>query len=232
MRIAIHQPDYIPYLGYFYKISKADLFVYLDDAQFSNDNMHHRNVIKTSQGVKRLTIPLDYHFKDAINRVRTKDELGWKEKHLALITANYSKAKYYKEVFPLLQELLLTKYENLADMNMTINRFILSGFGFRTAIVKASELNITSRKEERVLDICSLLKANEYYSGLGAKAYQKTEDFKNRGIELIYSDYKAFPYPQNGDAFDNNLSILDYLFHCGFDWNRVLEGVKKKGEEI
>lgn len=227
MRIAIHQPDYIPYLGYFYKISRADLFVYLDDAQFSNDNLHHRNVIKTPQGIKRLVIPLEYHFKDAINVVRTKDELGWKEKHLALLTANYSKAKYYKEIFPLIRELLLTRYDNLADMNMTINRFVLSGFGFRTAIVKASELNIKSQKEQRILDICSLLKANEYYSGLGAKGYQNEEDFKHRGIELTYTDYKSFEYPQQWAGFEDSLSVLDFLFNCGFDWNRVLENVRK-----
>lgn len=230
MRVAIHQPDYIPYLGYFYKISKADLFVYLDDAQFSNDNMHHRNVIKTPQGRKRLTIPLDYHFKDAINTVRTKDELGWKEKHLALLTANYGKSRYFKEIYPLIRELLLTEYENLADMNMTINHFILSGFGLRTALVKASELKVDSKKEERVLDICSLLKANEYYSGLGAKSYQNEGDFTERGIVLTYTDYKPFAYPQQWDGFEENISILDFIFNCGFDWNRVLEGVRK-GEQ-
>ncbi|SHJ49035.1 WbqC-like protein family protein [Anaerocolumna jejuensis DSM 15929] len=227
MRIAIHQPDYFPYLGYFYKISKADLFVYLDDAQFSNDNMHHRNNIKTSQGTKRITIPLDYHFKDAINEVRTKDELGWKKKHLDLLTANYSNARYYKEIFPVVKELLLTKYENLADMNMTINRFILAGFGLRTAIVKASELNVDSKKEQRILDICTILRANEYYSGLGARAYQAKEDFLDRGIALTYTDYKPFKYPQQGEGFEGNLSVLDFLFNCGFDWNRVLEGVRK-----
>lgn len=227
MRIAIHQPDYFPYLGYFYKISKADLFVYLDDAQFSNDNMHHRNNIKTPQGTKRITIPLDYHFKDAINEVRTKDELGWKKKHLELLTANYSNSRYYKEIFPVVKELLLTKYEDLADMNMTINRFILAGFGLRTAIVKASELKVDSKKEQRILDICTILRANEYYSGLGARAYQVKEDFLDRGIALTYTDYKPFKYPQLWEGFEDNLSVLDFLFNCGFDWNRVLEGVRK-----
>lgn len=227
MRIAIHQPDYIPYLGHFYKISKADLFVYLDDVQFSNNNMHHRNDIKTPQGRKRLTIPLDYHFKDNINKVRTKDEMGWKEKHLALITANYKHCKYYNDIFPMIKELLLAKYESLADMNITINRFILAGFGLRTAIVKSSELNIHTVKEERILDICSLLHANEYYSGLGAMNYQKSENFEKKGITLTYTDYKPFYYPQQWGAFEENLSVLDFLFSCGFDWNRVLEERKK-----
>lgn len=227
MRIAIHQPDYIPYIGYFYKISKADLFVYLNDVQFSNDNMHHRNNIKTPQGRKRLTIPLKYHFKDTINQVRTKDELDWKEKHLELLTVNYQKSPHFNEIFPRIRELLLTDYDNLADMNMAINQFIISGFGLSAAIIKASELNISSRKEERILDICSALEASEYYSGLGAVSYQNRENFSNRGIVLTYTDYRPFPYPQQWDAFEPNLSVLDYLFNCGFDWKRVIEGITK-----
>ncbi len=231
MRIAIHQPDYIPYIGYFYKIFKADLFVYLDDAQFSNDNLHHRNYIKTPQGMKRLTIPLNYHFKDSINQVRTKDDINWREKHLNLLTVNYQKSPYFNDIFPRIRELLLTEYDNLADMNMTINRFILSGFGIRTPIVKASDLNISSRKEERILDICSVLKADEYYSGLGAAAYQSKENFEKRGIKLTYTDYKPFLYSQLWEPFEYNLSVLDYLLNCGFDWNKVLGNIER-GEGI
>jgi hypothetical protein len=228
MRIAIHQPDYIPYIGYFYKISQVDLFVHLNDAQFSNDNMHHRNSIKTPQGRKRLTIPLKYHFKDNINQVRTKDELEWKEKHLGLLAANYQKCRYFNDIFPKLRELLLTVYDNLADMNMAINQFIISGFGFSAPVIKASDLNIFTKKEERVLDICSVLEADEYYSGLGAAGYQKEENFRNRGITLTYTDYKPFIYPQQWGSFEPNLSVLDYLFNCGFDWKRVLEGIRKE----
>ncbi len=231
MRIAIHQPDYIPYLGYFYKISKADLFVYLDDVQFSNDNMHHRNYIKTPQGKKRLTIPLKYHFKDSINEVRTRDELNWREQHLNLLAVNYQKSLHFQEIFPLVRELLLTQYHDLADMNMTVNRFILSGFGIRTPIVKASELKLSTKKEERILDICSQLGADEYYSGLGAADYQSRESFEKRGILLTYTDYSPFPYPQLWGGFEYNLSVLDYLFNCGFDWNRVLINVEE-GEDL
>ena len=85
MVISIHQPDYIPYLGYFYKMSQSDKFVFLDDAQYSNDNMHNWNKIKTPQGELRLKIPVENHLGDAINKVRTKDELGWREKHLKTI---------------------------------------------------------------------------------------------------------------------------------------------------
>ena len=96
MKISIHQPDYISYLGYFYKISKSDIFVFLDDAQFSNDNMHHWNRIKTPQGECRLKIPVEQHLGDPINRVRTKDELKWKQKHLKTLEMNYTKSNTVK----------------------------------------------------------------------------------------------------------------------------------------
>ena len=94
MVVAIHQPDYISWLGYFYKMSRSDVFVFLDDCQFSNDNMHHWNRLKTPQGSCRVKIPVEQHLGDPINRVRTRDELGWKEKHLRTVEMNYSRARH------------------------------------------------------------------------------------------------------------------------------------------
>ena len=110
MIVSIHQPDYISYLGYFYKVSQSDAFVFLDDAQFSNDNMHHWNRIKTPQGECRLKIPVEQHLGDLINQVRTKDELKWKEKHLKTIEMNYKKAPFFEELFPQFKELLTKDY--------------------------------------------------------------------------------------------------------------------------
>lgn len=226
MIVSIHQPDYIPYLGYFYKIYKSDIFAFYDDAQFSNDNLHHQNKIKTPLGELKLKIPVDYHFRDPIKAVRTKDELGWKEKHLKILEMNYARSKYFKELFPLFKDLLLCEYESLSDMNITINRFICYSFGFTTNFIKVSDLEVKSRSEEKVIDICNLLNANIYFSGNGARAYQHEENFNNRGVKLVYSDYKSIPYPQQWKAFIPNLSVLDYIFNCGFNWNKVVRTIE------
>jgi hypothetical protein len=215
MIISIHQPDYIPYLGYFYKIFKSEFFVILDDVQFSNDNMHHWNRIKTPQGEFRLKIPVAYSFGDKINQVSTKDELNWKEKHLKTIKMNYSRAEYFNEIYPLFQELLLKEYSNLAEMNIAINEFICNGFGFATKFVRSSDLNITTSKEDKVIDICLALGGTTYLSGNGAKAYQINEHFEKKGILLNYTDYFIFEYNQLWNNFLPNLSILDYIFNCG-----------------
>ncbi|OQB14361.1 MAG: WbqC-like protein family protein [Firmicutes bacterium ADurb.Bin193] len=226
MIVSIHQPDYIPYIGYFYKIAKSDTFVFLDDVQFSNDNVHNQNKIKTPQGELRLKIPVLYKFGDKINQVKTKDELKWKEKHLKTIEMNYLRAKYFNDFFSSFKELLMSDYKNLADMNITINKYICDRFSIKPQFVVSSDLNINSMKEERVIDICLALGADEYLSGNGARAYQVDEHFESRGIKLKYTDYKPISYTQVWKEFLPNMSIIDYIFNCGFDWDNIEEGLR------
>lgn len=227
MIVSIHQPDYIPYIGYFYKIYKSDIFVFLDDAQFSNDNMHHWNRIKTPQGECRLKIPVDYEFGDSITEVRTKDELKWKEKHLKTIEMNYKKAKYFDDFFPSFKEILMSDYSSLAEQNIALNKFICNKIGIKTIFKRSSEMEITSRKEERVIDICADFNADEYISGNGAKAYQKDEDFSNRGVKLTYTKYQPFEYQQLWKEFIPNLSVIDYIMNMGYDWEKVVNEIEK-----
>lgn len=229
MIVSIHQPDYISYLGYFYKISKSDVFVFLDDAQFSNDNMHHWNRIKTPQGECRLKIPVDHHFGDPINAVRTKDELKWKEKHLKTIEMNYKKAPYFSEIFPIFSELLNNDYPNLSELNIAINTWFISQFGFKAKIYKSSDLKLDTVREERVIDIVKMLGGDTYISGHGAKAYQVNDHFTNRGVKLVYTDYQPIEYKQQWKkvGFLPYMSTLDYVFNCGFNWQYVETAVKE-----
>lgn len=216
MIIAIHQPDYIPYWGYFYKMAKCDAFVFLDDCQFSNANWHHWNRIKTPHGECRLKVPVEQHLGDPINSIRTRDELGWKVKHLRTLEMNYGRSAHFSEIYPQLKKLIEKKYDNLADMNIAINTFICYGFGFSPKLYRSSTMGIETVREERVIDICELLHATDYLSGKGAAAYEVETDFSNRGLKLRYTDYKSFEYTQLWGNFIPNLSIVDYLFNCGF----------------
>ena len=232
MIISIHQPDYISYLGYFYKMSMSDRFVFLDDCQFSNDNMHHWNRVKTPQGECRLKIPVENHLGDLICNVRTKDELGWKQKHLKTIEMNYSKAPFFAEIFPKFKELVAAEYKSIADMNIAINTWIAREFGFKCEFYRSSEMNIDSVREERVIDICVALGGDTYISGHGAAVYQVDEHFSQRGVKLVYTDYKPIEYRQQWKkvGFFPYMSVLDYIFNCGFDWQQVEDAVKKLNE--
>ncbi len=217
MIVAIHQPDYIPYPGYFYKLAKSDAFVFLDDCQFSNDNMHNWNVVKTPQGSVRLKIPVESHLGDNINVVRTKDELKWKEKHLDIIFHNYKKSPFYDEIMPEYSEIIKKEYANLSELNIAIVKYMCEKFGFAPKFYKSSDMNIQTRREERVIDICAALGATEYLSGHGASVYQVPEHFSDRGIKLTYTDYEPIKYSQLWGEFLPNMSIVDYVFNCGFD---------------
>lgn len=221
--ISIHQPNYIPWLGYFYKISQSDCFIFLDDAQYSNEGMHNYHYIKTPQGPIRLKVPVQQTLGDKINEVRTKDELDWKNKHLRLIESNYIQAKFFKEVFNDLQSLYSPDYKSIAKMNSSIIIFICKKLGLKTEFLESSSLNIYSSKEEKIIDICQALNANVYLSGTGARAYQNEENFIRRGIQLNYLEYKPFVYPQLWNGFYANVSVVDYLMNCGYEWKNVIE---------
>ena len=222
MKVSIHQPNYIPWAGYFYKIYKSDVFVFLDDVQYSNEGMHNYHYLKTAQVPLRLKIPVDYHFGDNICAVRTKDELRWKEKHLQLLEANYKKAPYFKEVSEDFKAILTIDYPNMAALNMEIICYFARKLNIATLFVNASSLSIDTHREEKVISICKCLSATEYLSGTGARSYQKEESFTNEGIKLTYINYQPVEYRQLWGDFHANVSILDYLMNCGYNFDPVL----------
>jgi hypothetical protein len=223
MIVSIHQPNYIPWLGYFFKIFQSDVFVFLDDVQFSNEGMHNFHYIKTPQGPLRLKIPVEQHLGDRIMDVSTKDMLGWKEKHLKSIEANYKKAAFFNVVYDDFRQVLLKNYPTLSAMNVSIIELWMKRLGICTKLVQSSGLSIVTTREEKVLDICSALHATAYCSGVGAKAYQKESDFTQRGLQLEYSIYRPFDYGQLWGGFQANVTVLDYLMNCGYDWQRVVD---------
>ena len=231
MKIAIHQPDYIPYLGYFYKMYLSDIFVFLDDSQFQKNYLNNRNKIKTPQGWTYLTIPVERKngLGTNINETTTIDEKKWKEKHLRTLEMNYKKAPYFDEIYPEIKALIETEYNNIAELNEAIIIHIARKFNILPEIVgKSSDLHLATKKEERVLDIIKHYGANEYISGNGARQYQKEEDFEKEGIKLTYTDYHSITYQQRWGEFVENMSVLDYIFNEGYDFEKVVKKVRRK----
>lgn len=229
MIVSIHQPDYIPWLGLYYKIAHSDIFVYLDDAQYSNEADHNVNKIKTPQGEFKLKVPVEQHLGDLICNVRTRDELHWKEKHLKTIKMNYSKAQYFNAIYPEFENIINSHRGTIADLNIAINEYFCRGFAFKTQILKSSDMDITSIREERVIDICLTVGGDEYLSGNGARVYQTENHYTEKGLKLTYLDYKPIEYKQLWPkvGFLPNMSVLDYVFNCGFDWEQVEQKVRE-----
>ena len=153
-------------------------------------------------------------------------------KHLKTLEMNYGKTKYFKDFFEDFKNLLLPNYNNLAEMNITINSFIAKKFGFNVEFFKSSDMNINTLREERVLDICNSLGATTYISGNGARAYEEESHFIARGLKLVYTDYQSIEYPQVWGEFLPNLSVVDYVCNCGYDWENVIKKVNEKLKEL
>lgn len=218
MMITIHQPCYLPYLGVFHKIWKADAFVFLDDAQYSNGYVFEWNRIKTPQGECRLKVPLHKVFGQTLREVVPKYELGWQHKHLKTVEMNYKKAPYFKELFPHYENMLCHPYHSLADVNIDLMNFFILWFdlGYKKTYF-TSDWKLESRSEARVIEICKRLGADAYLSGTGGRNYQEEEHFKEAGIKLVYQEWEPLEYRQLWGGFRPYMSILDYAMNEGHD---------------
>lgn len=221
--VSIHQPCYIPYLGIFYKIWQSDLFVFLDDAQYSNGYVFDWNRIKTPQGECRLKVPTARIFGQKLTEVTPKDFLGWKDKHLKTIRMNYRKAPHFSEVFSDFSDCILSEHGSLAELNMATMKLFMDKFGWSTPVFRSSDMDLGSKSEARVIEIVQRVGGDIYLSGSGGRNYQSEEHFANAGIKLVYSDFRPLEYRQQWGGFMPNMSVLDFCMNEGYEIEGLFE---------
>ncbi len=215
MILAAHQPQYLPWPGYFNKILHCDIFVILDDVQYKKNEWQNRNKIKTSDGVKWLTVPVHYKFGQKINEIKIDKKVFWQKDHIKTIFFNYKKSKFFDEVYPLVEKFLNKNYDFLVDVNMESIKMVLEYLDIKKKIVKSSDYNVEGEKTLRLVNLCKIFNAGIYLSGKGAKEYIDEELFKANNIKLVYQNYQPKEYPQLFGDFVPNLSIIDMMFNCG-----------------
>ena len=214
--VAIHQPNFIPWLGFFYKLAQADTFILLDTVQFSTGSYTNRTRIRSSEGDRWLTIPVKHHFGDPIRDVVSTPGKQWRAEHLTTLRMCYGRYRFFDDVFPLVESWYRENVsDHLAEFNENIIRRVAELLNFRTNIVRSSTLGCTGSKTELILCLARSVGASVYLSGQGGATYQDEQGFRNAGIELRYSDFIHPVYPQRYVPFVTGLSILDMLFSCG-----------------
>ena len=221
MKVAINQSNYISWRGYFDMIKSVDLYILYDDVQYTRRDWRNRNKIKTAHGVKWLSIPVNVkgRYFQKIKETTISDK-SWNTKHLKTLKGSYSKAKFFKDVFPFIENLYLTaNFETISEINFHFIRAICDFLNIKTEIVFSSSYDLTNQhKTDRLVDICKQAKATEYISGPLAKDYINEDKFNNEEIKLTWMDYSGYlDYPQLHGDFVQKLSILDLLFNCGED---------------
>jgi hypothetical protein len=227
---AIHQPNYIPWLGYFFKIAHANKFVFLDVVVYSCGSFVNRNSIKTPTGPAWLTIPVikSGRFGQLIREVDTDCTHQWANRHIATLRSNYGKAPYFKEITALLEPHYSVATDNripLADFNIGLICSLAAYLSIGTQFIRASELNVLGQKTDLLLNICRAVGARTYLAGAGAKLYQEDAKFEEAGITPVYSPFSQRSYPQLFGEFVGNLSIIDVLMNCGCLGTRQLLGI-------
>jgi hypothetical protein len=217
MILSAHQPAYLPWLGYFEKIQRSDIFVYLDTVQFEKNSFINRNKIKTSQGPQWLTIPVKVkgHINSTLTETEVDNSQNWRIKHIKSIEMNYRKAPYFANCFPRLCDLLLMPGDNLADLCWNQLSFWLTEFQIDTKVVRSSDLNITSKKSDLIFDLCMNYSADRYLSGALGREYLDEEKFESMGIKIQYQDFNHPNYSQLWGAFEPAMGIVDYWMNVG-----------------
>ncbi|RFC47013.1 MAG: WbqC-like protein family protein [Verrucomicrobia bacterium] len=225
MIVAIHQPQYLPWLPYFDKVDACDCFVYLDNVQFQKNGVQNRNQIKTPQGPAWLTVPLRASLNLNIRDTPIAAET-WRKKHIRSIELFYARAPFLNLFADGLRPILDRDWTFLADLNIAVTDWMCNQLGIVSRRIRASDLHSHGAKDDLVIGICETLGATVYLSGRGAEAYQDPAKFARHGIELRYQDYKSQPYPQCFPAlnFVPNLSALDLILNSGPEARSILLG--------
>ena len=216
MIVSIHQPHYLPWLGYFDKIDCADVFVLLDCVQFEKNGWQNRNKIKTRDGWMWLTVPVRHTFGTSIAETEIVNSAPWAKKHLHALVTNYSKAPYFALYEGYFHDVYSRKWEYLSELNTEMLRYFCEKTGISTKILTASSLGeLPPEPNERLVSIVEKAGGDVYLAGSGAGGYFQEKSFKDTGITVVFQNYEPVAYNQLYNEFISHLGIVDALFNMG-----------------
>ncbi|MBI1318899.1 MAG: hypothetical protein GC168_08110 [Candidatus Hydrogenedens sp.] len=223
MLAGIHQLHYLPWLRYFEKIARADVFIVLDDIQFTKNDWQNRNRIKAKGGPVVLTLPIQQKYQQRLDQCHLDNRLPWRRKHWESLRQAYGKTPYFDRYAPALEGFYAREWDHMNALNRAMLDYFLQALGITTEIVYASELKVPGSATERLIGLMKAVGADEYYSGAYAlEVYLDADALELAGIGLQLQEWTAPVYPQLHGDFVKDLAIVDLLFNCGPDSLRVL----------
>jgi hypothetical protein len=227
MNVAIHQPQYLPWLPYFLKIEESDAFILLDTVAFQKNGLQNRNQIKTAQGAHWLTVPIRQHLGQEIRNVKIDNSTDWRRKHWQTIQQCYRKAPVFNECARELETLYAREWDGLSELNIELIHMMLRWMNIRTPIMRSSQMKATGAASDLVLNLCMEVGATRYLSGTGGKNYLEPKSFEKVGVEIIYQQAvlpETYPQLFPNAGFINHLAALDIVLNCGGAWRSYLPG--------
>jgi hypothetical protein len=214
--VSIHQPAYLPWLGYFEKIARADLFIWLDNVQFQKNSFQNRNRILTKDGPAWLTVPVRTSgalYETPLKDVEIDNSKNWRAKHLASIRMNYGKAPRFGDRFPALSRFYEREWHTLDQLCWEMMDYFSTLLGVTTPIRRASDMDADGAKSDLVLDLCRKAGATTYLSGALGRDYLDLPSFSAAGIAVEFQDYQHPVYRQAYPGFTPNLAVIDLIMN-------------------
>ena len=225
MKVAIHQPHFLPWLGYLDRMKQVDLFIVLDHVQFERRNYQNRTQIRLEDEARWFTVPVvQVSQKETIleKRVDNPPELGprwWGPSSFQTLRFAYRKAPYFEKYAPRIQKILETRWDRLVDLNKATLEFMLDAFEIDTPIARSSELGVEGARSGLLLNLCKAVRADTFVGGLGgSRGYLELDAFHKAGVAVEWQQFEHPRYVQCGSSsFIPGLTALDALFNCGPD---------------
>jgi hypothetical protein len=218
MIVAGHQPNYLPWLGFFDKMRRSDVFIIEDNLQFERQGFTNRNRVLTADGVRWLSVPIEHANKPLlINEVKiaNKGEPSWGRKHWLTIKHGYCKAPYWNDYAPFFEETYQREWDKLIDLNMHLIRGIMGFLKIDRPLIMSSTLGVEGKKSELIVAQCKKVGADTQLAGEGCLNYIEPSLFEKEDVKLVFQDFRQPVYAQCNGGFISNLSVVDYLFCMG-----------------
>lgn len=229
MIVAVNQPTYLPWLGYFELIARSDYFVFLDTAQYVHHEWNNRNRLKSGSGEPFwLTVPIvRSKLNTPINEILIASDApnrNWKKKHLNSIKNSLRKAPFFDGLWPGIEHCITTSSDMLSNLNIALILHVVEVLGLNVPIFKASDLGVSGIRTERLRHICQHFGAETYYSPAGSSVYLEEEKsiLTDAGVSIQYQHWEHPVYDQLYGGFVSHMSVIDSLMNIGPEKTREL----------
>lgn len=228
MIVTIHQPEHMPWLGFFHKIHMADVFVVLDNVQYRRRYFQNRNKIRTKNDSQWVTVPLKKENRDELlikDAEIFRGDTKWIIKNTDSIYHNYCAAPFFNTFWDAFKAIYSNEYQYLSELNMSLIQFIFDMLGMKKEIILASTLGVSGEKGDLIFNICKTIGTLRYVSGISGRDYLDLGKFYRQGIEVVIQEFHHPIYKQMYDPFMPCMSIIDLLFNHGDKSLDIINGV-------
>jgi WbqC-like protein family len=214
MIATIHQPQFMPWLGFYGKVACADALVLLDNVQFKKGEFQNRNRLRTPKGTTWLTVPVLQHMGQTLAEVEINNQVDWRKKHLATLRTLYSGTPGFAKLFPEIEAIYSRQWERLVPLAEATVRLMLDYLGMDIPVYVASQMDVNETEPtRRLIRLCEQLGASHYIAGINGPSYMDMTQWDQSDVEVVLHRYQHPTYGQKFEGFEPLAAAIDLAFN-------------------